>query len=109
MPTGIRFTHYVRPNGRKTDFTIERPERIKAMADVIVAAGYALESEVLRTRYVSMTVERVNDATGECDVIAHELVRNGPGIHDAIDGPGIPDAVDRLIEQATREMEKRKR
>lgn len=76
----VRFIQFLRPNGRKEDITIERPEEIAALADRIWASGYTLETEVLSDEVtVNMTV------SDEDDDLARVLVRNGPGVPTAVD------------------------
>jgi len=89
----IAFTQYLRPNGRQEIVHIERPDDIAAQAEKIVAAGFALECEVLMTGHVSFSIA---GDKGDVDI---EVVPNGPGV---------PDAIDRMITRFSerREMAK---
>lgn len=78
----IPFTQFLRPNGRRVDVWIERPEPIVAKAREIIAAGYEFQCEELTTGHAHLTI-----SDGEDDV-AGELCMNGPAV---------PDAVDRLV------------
>lgn len=84
MDEAIRFTQYLRPDGRRTPVSIERPAEVAAKARAIIAAGYRLECECLGDRgdNVSFTITN-NDADHACEVVPN--------------GPGVPDAVDKLI------------
>ena len=78
----IPFTQYMRPDGRRVEVSIERPEEICKKAEAIINAGYCFEIEVLTTGLVSMTI---SDDEADHDM---EIVDNGPGV---------PVAVDRMI------------
>ena len=78
----IPFTQYMRPDGRRVEISIERPEEICKKAEAIINAGYCFEIEVLTTGLVSMTI---SDDEADHDM---EIVDNGPGV---------PVAVDRMI------------
>ena len=52
----IPFTQYHRPNGRKTQVEIERPQEIDDKAQKIIKAGFVFECEVLTTEMVSLTI-----------------------------------------------------
>lgn len=86
----VPFTQYLRPHGRKTQITIDRPEDIEIMARAFIESGGWFEAEELTTGHVSLTAVR-NDKEGEPNDIAIELVMNGPGV---------PSAGDRLIRKA---------
>lgn len=90
----IRFTQFLRPDGRQVETTIDRPPEIEAMASAVVAQGVRLEIEVLRTGEVSL--EAV-DLELE-DSLACELCDNGPEV---------PEAVDRLVREAHRRLQER--
>lgn len=83
----IKFTQYLRPDGRQKTITISRPEGIAKMAEALKATGYDLEAEVLQTGLVSLTVV---DKELEEDV----------EIEVTTNGPDVLAAVDRLIERA---------
>ena len=79
----VRFIQYLRPDGRQREMFIEaRSPEIVAKAELIWKSGYRLESEVLMSDLVSLTI-----SDGEEDV-ASELIENGPEV---------PLAVDRMI------------
>lgn len=80
----IPFTQYLRPNGRRVEVDIDRPEEIERKAQQIIAAGYVFECEHLSTGHASLTIA---DPEKEEDV-AIEVVMNGPDV---------PAAVDRLV------------
>lgn len=59
------------------------PPEIEALAKTLVDADCVMECEVLTTNQVSFTVER--DWHGETEVVAHEIVPNGPQVLDAVE------------------------
>lgn len=79
---GIPFTQYLMPDGRQQSVWIKRDERIEALAQEVIAAGWRFECEMLQTREISLTV-----SDGEEDV----CIEVGPN------GPEVPFAVDRLV------------
>lgn len=89
--TEIRFTQYLRPDGRKRVVSIERPASVVEAAHKLIKAGYRFECEELSTGHASLTVVDPDD---EGD-IAIQVVPNGPAV---------PDAVDRLVAEATKHM-----
>lgn len=83
----IQFTQFLRPNGRTTPITIDRPPAIEARADTLYARGYRFEAEVLTTGHVSLTVvDRAEGVDLEIEVVPN--------------GPKIPEAVDLLVNRA---------
>ena len=83
MPN-IEFTQYLRPAGRTRPMLIDRPEAIAQKAVEIIAAGYRLEVEELRSGDISLSIaDDKEDADGE-------LCENGTEV---------PRTVDRLIER----------
>jgi hypothetical protein len=80
----IRFTQYVRTDGRTITTEIDRPPEIQRMADACIKVGVEFESEVLRTGICSLTAEW-NIEDGEREGLAHELCENGPEILVAVD------------------------
>jgi hypothetical protein len=80
----MKFTQFLRPDGRKQEVFIDRSPEIEAMALECVQAGVRFEAEVLTTGEVSLTAQ--DDELDE--PLAHEIVPNGPGV---------PEAVDRLV------------
>lgn len=75
----IPFTQFLRPDGRQTSLTIERPADVAELAKAIIGRGYRFECEELVTGYVSLTVA---DDKGDHDI---EVVPNGPEVPAAID------------------------
>lgn len=73
----IPFTQYLRPNGRKTQVTIERPKEVIEKAQAIMLKGFSFEIEELMNGMVSMTVEKPYDDNGP---IAHKVCKNGPDV-----------------------------
>lgn len=82
MSMGIRFTQYMRPNGRPEDIYIGRSKEIEDKAREIREAGFEFECEVLMSGEVSLTI------AGKNSDAAIEVVFNGPQV---------PEAVDRMI------------
>jgi len=85
----IPFTQYLRPNGRKVQVNIARPDYIAERAQAIIAKGFRFECEQLREGSVSLTVA---DDDGDVGI---ELVKNGVGV---------PNAVDKLITRVHKEL-----
>jgi len=81
----IPFTQYLRPDGRRRDDSIDRPVEVEEQAKRLIAGGVRFEAEVLRTGEVSL------EAVLKDESLALEVVRNGPGV---------PEAVDRLVRAA---------
>lgn len=83
--TGIPFTQFLMPDGRREQVWIDRPAPIEERAREIIAAGYRFECEMLSDyRTISLTI---GDPVEEED-IEIELCQNGPAV---------PEAVDRLV------------
>jgi hypothetical protein len=78
----ITFTQFLRPFGRPTPVSINRPDDISSKAVEIRERGFRFECEELWTGEVSLTIS--ND-DGDHDI---EVVPNGPDV---------PAAVDRMI------------
>lgn len=74
----IPFTH-LRPDGRKTPVTIDRPEEISTLAQRIIERGFRFECEHLSTGHASLTI------AGDDDDADIEVVENGPAVPVAID------------------------
>jgi hypothetical protein len=81
--TNIPFTQFLRPNGKRREVLIDRPDEIAAKAQAIMEAGFRFEIEELTNGYVNMTVSDDNSD------YARELCPNGPRV---------PRTVDALIE-----------
>ena len=75
----IPFTQYLRPDGRKTYVTINRPEEISSLADKIIDRGYRFECEHLSSGHASFTI---SDDDDDHDI---EIVENGPKVPETID------------------------
>lgn len=90
----IPFIQYMRPDGRPVQVTTESSDEVTALADELIDAGSRFECEVLTTGHVSFTIER-DDAEGEVELLAIEVVPN-----DA----DIPEAVGRLVRTAARKV-----
>lgn len=82
----IPFTQYLRPDGRKKETGIERPEEVEALAHSFIEAGGKFEAEVLSDGQVSLTA--CQEIDGEWQDVAIEICANGPGL---------PETVDRLV------------
>lgn len=84
MNTAIPFTQFLRPDGRQREVSIQRPADVADKAYKLISAGCRFEIEELTTGQVSMTVER-DDPDGEAEVLAMEIVPNGPRVPGAVD------------------------
>jgi hypothetical protein len=80
----IRFTQYLRPDGRPVPVDVDRSAEVERRAEALSAADVRLEAEVLPTGEVSFTAER-EDEDGEVESLASEIVQNGPAVLDAVD------------------------
>ena len=81
----IPFKQYLRPDGRKTDISIDRSPEIEELARQVVAKGGRFEAEVLTTGHVSFEVVRDGEVRGEVESVAAEICANGPPVHGAVD------------------------
>jgi len=79
----MKFTQFLRPSGRRQTTEIYRSPEVEAKAREVEAAGGRFEVEVLMEGVVSLEV--VMDHEGEVVSVAGELVKNGPGVPDAVD------------------------
>lgn len=79
----IPFIQYLRPDGRRKDVSINRPDNIEEMARKFISAGGWYECEVLSTGEVSLTV--CYNLDGEDEDIAIELCKNGPEVNHKVD------------------------
>ena len=90
--SGIQFTQYMMPDGHKEEMVIDRPPEIEEQAEQLKALDppAIFEMEMLRDyRTISLTIERDSlGELGDTEVLASEMVPNGPEI---------PEAVDRLV------------
>jgi hypothetical protein len=80
----IPFTQYLRPDGRKVEVSIDRPDDIYGLAKSIIERGYRFECEHLSTGHASLTI------AGNYDDEDIEVVANGPKV---------PIAIDRMIKR----------
>ena len=80
----IPFTQYLRPDGRRAEVSIERPDEISTLANRIIERGFRFECEHLTTGHASLTIADANDD--------HD-------IEVASNGPDVPLAVDRMIKR----------
>jgi len=87
----IRFTQFLRPDGRRRETAIQRSPAIETLAAALVLVGAQFEIEELQNGVVSMEILLGVDDEGEPRTLAHELCRNGPSV---------PDMVDTLVQRA---------
>lgn len=76
----VKFTQYLRPNGRKKTIYIELKPEIEKMADTIIDMNYRFEAEVLRDD-ITCSFTITNDEEGDVYII---LVPNGPEVPQKI-------------------------
>ncbi len=85
----IKFTQFLRPDGRRKQIGIERTPDVEAIADKLVEAGCSFEIEVLRNGVVSMEVVRDVEPENDDDdghrVLASEIVANGTLVNGCVD------------------------
>lgn len=86
---GIRFTQFLRPNGRQVDAYISRPDEIEEIARGLRRQGCEFHTEQLQTGQVNLTVHR------DGQDIAGRVVDNGPPV---------PEAVDEIIREAAERL-----
>jgi hypothetical protein len=84
----IKFTQYLRPDGRKRSCEIDRPLKVEVLAEQFIAAG-GRYGEELMTGHASLTA--VYDVDGEDQDVAIELCMNGPAV---------PEHVDKLVRRS---------
>jgi len=93
----IPFTQYLRPDGRKREITIPRPDDVTEKAEEVIKLGGKFEAEELMTGEVSLTcAATLDDDEGEQDIV-HELCSNGPAVLVAVDKL-ISDALAKIME-----------
>lgn len=82
----VKFTQYLRPDGRRKAITLQVPDFVGEMAMKVTAAGYHFDAEVLQDeKTVSFTCEPDEPGEdGDDQPISMELVENGPGVGEAI-------------------------
>mgnify|MGYP001568084994 FL=1 len=85
MLTEIEFTQFLRPNGRRRQVRVQRPEKVTKSATAVVAAGGRFESEELMDGTVSMTVEHPDWERKDRGPVAIELCPNGPSVPETVD------------------------
>lgn len=83
MSSGIPFTQYLRPDGRKRPCSIDMPADVEALAFKFIEDGGWFEVEELTTGHASLTACRVVD--GEPGDIAIRVVENGPPVLTAVE------------------------
>jgi hypothetical protein len=86
----VMFTQYMLPDGHKVERYLERPDDIVDQANQLDKVGVVLEMEMLRDMAtVSLTAEMLPDSAYNNgpneEVLAMEVVPNGPEIVDAVD------------------------
>lgn len=93
----IPFTQFMRPDGRRKDETIDRPEHVEKVALSLFERGVRFEAEVLMDGSVSLEAVGPEDEDGDPTSLAIEVVPNGPGV---------AEAVDRLVLKASERIER---
>ena len=81
----IPFIQFLRPDGRRKDETIDRPEHIERAALSLFERGVRFEAEVLMDGSVSLEAVGPEDEDGDPTSLALEVVPNGPGVAEAVD------------------------
>jgi hypothetical protein len=77
----IPFTQHLLPHGRTKPTSIAVAADVADKADAILARGLAFECEILSTGEVSLTVTDPEEG----DDLAIEVLRNGPGVREAVE------------------------
>jgi len=82
----ITFTQYLRPNGRKTQVEIDRPEEIETKANALIKKGCRFEIEEMMNTTISMTISypSSNPKSEEGD-FCHRISSNGPQVPTKVD------------------------
>lgn len=75
----IKFTQFLRPNGKSITVEVDMPEDIDKMAHQLIENGYRFEIEQLTTGEVHMDCSKLQE-----DPVAVELCQNGPPVIEAI-------------------------
>lgn len=88
----LRFTQYLRPNGRRVPVEIDVPNELYEVAQRFILLGGVFECEQLRTGHVSLT------AVMDGDDRAIEVVNNNAEV---------PPAVHRLVIKADKYLKER--
>lgn len=87
----VRFTQFIRPNGKRREIQLTVDEETKIKATMLQEDGYNFEIEILRDDVtVSMEVCK-EDEEGEIDTLSLRLVTNGPLV---------PQTVQEMIDEA---------
>jgi hypothetical protein len=81
MTATVPFRQYLRPDGRRQSGCFPVSDEVASKAEAIIAAGHRFECESLTSGHVSLTIHHL---ASEEDV-AIEVVRNGPGVKEAIE------------------------
>ena len=96
----IKFTQYLRPNGRTTEIDIDRSTEIEKKAIDLIKLNCKFEIEELMTGMVSMTVEYP---------YGHEKREESPFVMELVpNGSKVPEIVDKLINRAWEKREELK-
>jgi 4-hydroxyphenylpyruvate dioxygenase-like putative hemolysin len=80
----MKFTQFMRPDGRKLEIAIDLSPELEAMGAEMSASKVRFEAEVLRTGEVSLEICR-EDSEGENETLAMSIAPNGPGVLKAIE------------------------
>ena len=81
----IPFTQFLRPDGRQTEVTIDRPKEIETIAHELIEKGCRFECEVLMNDMCSFTVEHPDWKKDELGPIVILVCANGPKVLETID------------------------
>jgi len=94
----IKFTQYLRPDGRRRTVEIDRSPEVEALAVAFIVAGGWYECEELTTGHASLTACFVVD--GESQDVVIELCMNGPAVSEH---------VDKLVKHSIESLEKERK
>lgn len=75
----MKFTQFLRPDGRKRTIEIERSKDVEILAERILAKGLKFEIEELNDGTISMTV------SNEDEDLFIRLCKNGPDVGHNVD------------------------
>lgn len=82
--SGIPFTQYLIPDGRKRAQWIDRSAEVEVLAQSFIAAGGWYECEMLFD-YVTVSLRACMNIDNQSHDIGYEIVENGPPVLDAVD------------------------
>jgi hypothetical protein len=74
----IKFTQYLRPNGRQRPVEIDMPKEVEEKAQTLISDGYHFDIEQLATGMISMTCEKGDE------IVSMEVCPNGPEVVDGV-------------------------